>query len=174
MTCIIVRTGPMDTMRPAVPAFEEWYRALRPRVHGVVLGLAHDGDLAADITADAFERAYARWTVLADADHRDAWVFTVALNAFRRHARRRTLDGRVRARTARAEVGAWAEPDPDLWRAVGRLAPRQRHAVVLRYVGDLTERQVAEVLEISEGGASALLAKARRELQRALEGSHGR
>jgi RNA polymerase sigma factor (sigma-70 family) len=54
--------------------------------------------------------------------------------------------------------------DPELWNAVAALPVRQREAIVLRYVGDLTERDVASVLGISEGAASAALVAARRRL----------
>jgi RNA polymerase sigma factor (sigma-70 family) len=54
--------------------------------------------------------------------------------------------------------------DPELWDAVAALPSRQREAIVLRYVGDLTERDVAGVLGISEGAASAALVAARRRL----------
>jgi DNA-directed RNA polymerase specialized sigma24 family protein len=47
---------------------------------------------------------------------------------------------------------------------VAALPLRQREAIVLRYVGDLTERDVARVLGISEGATSAALVAARRRL----------
>ena len=55
------------------------------------------------------------------------------------------------------------EIDPDLWAAVGSLPPRARAAVSLRYIGDLTERQVAEVLGVSPGTVASLH-QARRRL----------
>ena len=57
-----------------------------------------------------------------------------------------------------------SDVDPDVWDAVAALPQRQREAIVLRYVGDLTERDVAGVLGISEGAASAALVAARRRL----------
>ena len=47
---------------------------------------------------------------------------------------------------------------------MGELPLRQREAVVLRYVADLREREVATVMGISEGAASAALSAARRSL----------
>lgn len=48
----------------------------------------------------------------------------------------------------------------DLAEAVGRLPPRQRAVVVLRYFHDLTELQTAEVLEIAVGTVKSQHAKA--------------
>jgi RNA polymerase sigma factor (sigma-70 family) len=58
--------------------------------------------------------------------------------------------------------------DPDLWRAVARLPRRQREAVALRYLADLTEAEIATVMRISEGAVSATLTRARRELAASL------
>ena len=44
-------------------------------------------------------------------------------------------------------------PDPGLWEAVGKLSPKQRAAVVLRFVSDLPYRQVGRILDISEAAA---------------------
>jgi RNA polymerase sigma factor (sigma-70 family) len=46
-----------------------------------------------------------------------------------------------------------ALPDPGLWEAVGKLPPKQRAAVVLRFVSDLPFRQVGRILDISEVAA---------------------
>jgi RNA polymerase sigma factor (sigma-70 family) len=40
-----------------------------------------------------------------------------------------------------------------LWEAVGKLSPKQRAAVVLRFVSDLPYRQVGRILDISEAAA---------------------
>ena len=44
-------------------------------------------------------------------------------------------------------------PDPGLWEAVGKLAPKQRAAIVLRFVSDLPFRDVGRILDISEAAA---------------------
>ena len=66
---------------------------------------------------------------------------------------------------------AGAEPDlrPEVWAAVRRLPRRQREAIALRYVLDLSELQVAAAMGVAEGTASATLAAARRALAAALE-----
>jgi RNA polymerase sigma factor (sigma-70 family) len=44
-------------------------------------------------------------------------------------------------------------PDPSLWDAVRQLPPKQRAAIVLRFVSDLRFRDVGRILEISEEAA---------------------
>ena len=59
-------------------------------------------------------------------------------------------------------------PAIELWQAVGDLPRRQREAVVLRYIGDLTEAQTALAMGIAPGTAAATLSAARRSLARRL------
>jgi RNA polymerase sigma-70 factor (sigma-E family) len=56
---------------------------------------------------------------------------------------------------------AQAEVDErdEVWRALGRLPRRQRAVLVLRYFEDLTEVQVAELLEVSIGTVKSQAAK---------------
>jgi RNA polymerase sigma factor (sigma-70 family) len=96
------------------------------------------------------------------------WVYRVALNELRRRERRRRIELRLLHRRAVPLTAPPPEVDPELWTAVAALPRREREVVVLRYVADLREREVAEALGISEGAASAALVAARRRLARSL------
>jgi RNA polymerase sigma factor (sigma-70 family) len=62
-----------------------------------------------------------------------------------------------------------SERDPELADAIGRLPPRRRLIVFLRYFGDLSYQQIAELLGISAGTVGAALTQAHDELRAALE-----
>ena len=83
-----------------------------------------------------------------------SWLFSIAS--------RKAIDAhRVRARGPEpmADVEllpATDEPDPSdgaLWQHVRRLPPKQRQAVSLRYVADLSHREIATVMQTSEAAA---------------------
>ncbi len=63
-----------------------------------------------------------------------------------------------------------APRDPALWAQVRRLPAKQRQAVVLRYLGDLSHREIAAVMATSEAAARRNvfegLARLRQELAR--------
>jgi DNA-directed RNA polymerase specialized sigma24 family protein len=88
----------------------------------------------------------------------------LARSAHRRSARERLLWRRIHPRERGGEA-ARLMPGPDVERAVRRLPPRMRHAVVLRYIADMTEGDVAAAMELSRGGVSSLLVKARAQLK---------
>jgi len=84
-----------------------------------------------------------------------AWFLTIArnkaLDSHRARARRPVPvpDPDAQAVDPPAVEGA----DEELWSAVRALPPKQRAAVVLRFVNDLSHREIARVLDSSEAAA---------------------
>ena len=144
--------------------FEAWYVHMHPRVISLVLVASNDADVAADSADEAFARALDRWGRVESMRSPEAWVCRVALNVMRRRMRRRMLEQRlVGSQPPRAGAG---EPivHPELWAAIRRLPDRQRLAVLLRYVADLSEADVADAMGIARGTVSSSLAAARASL----------
>lgn len=154
--------------------FEQWYIRVWPRLVRFARAQAGgDAAEAAEVASEAMVRVYERWgtgTVLDPTP----WVCTVALNLLRRRARRRGLEKHVvdRLRRRPADGEPWT-PDVDLTQAIAQLPPRQRTAIYLRYVADLTQAQVAQVLGIAPGSAASLLHAARHNLEDRLRTSDG-
>ncbi|MGF1662709.1 MAG: RNA polymerase sigma factor [Kineosporiaceae bacterium] len=147
--------------------FEAWYEVVAPDLTRRIAWSLGDPMLGREAAAEAFARAYERWSVVRDLDSPEGWVHRVAVNVCRRAWRRRALERRAMARTLPSPlVVEMAVPDDDVLRAVGRLPVRMRTAVRLRYWEDLTEREVAERMAVAPGTASAMLAAARRRLRR--------
>ncbi|MDP9342224.1 MAG: sigma-70 family RNA polymerase sigma factor [Actinomycetota bacterium] len=147
--------------------FQELYRAEFGAVYRAVFLACGDRSVAEDATQEAFARALERWGRLRDRPWVAGWVATTAMNVARRSLRRRPgpeLEGAVGA--------AGADPDAaeDVRRAVRRLPPRQREAVVLHYAMDLPVVEVARLMRCAEGTVKAHLSKAREALRGRLEG----
>lgn len=148
--------------------FDRWYEREHAQVLAVLTVLSGDVELAREATDEAFARALERWERVAAMTSPAAWVHTVGLNCLRRTRRRARLEGALIRRRPPRSVTVDKEPDPELWEAVRRLAPRQRLAVVLRFVGDLSEPEIAEVMRISRGTVASTLADARALLRTVL------
>ena len=97
-------------------------------------------------------RAYPR---LRDASNLRAWLFTIAhrkaIDAHRARARRAVPVDEVPEQA----VGGGFElnGEPELWRAVRGLPPKQRAAVLHRYVNDLAYVDIGRVMGCSEDAA---------------------
>jgi RNA polymerase sigma factor (sigma-70 family) len=114
------------------------------------------GDRAAaeDVAADALTIALVRWRRVGPLPYRLAWVLRVTgnlgLKAARRRDRLRVVDA---GDIASAEDGFERDATlrVTLTSALAGLPRRQRDAVVLRYLGGRSEREIAEALGVSSG-----------------------
>jgi RNA polymerase sigma factor (sigma-70 family) len=127
---------------------------------------AVDGDDVFQETVVAALRAYPK---LRHADNLKGWLLTIAHNKALDHHR-----ARARRPVPAEEIELEASPpngaeprDDALWDAVHELPPKMRGAVLLRFVGDLSHREIAAALGSSEDAArrslSDALAKLRHE-----------
>ena len=151
------------------PFFDDWYRGEHPRVLGAITALSGDADLAADVTDEAFTRALAAWPRVERMASPAGWTHRVALNALRRRHRRRGTERRALSSASGRAGGAAtvhldATRDPEVWNAVRALPEKQRFAIVLRYVADLSEATIAETMGVSRGTVASNLSDARRSL----------
>jgi len=108
------------------------------------------GDPAAaeDVAAEALTRAYVAWRRLRGAAWRDGWVLKTTANLALRARQRRSLDA------SPAVLGESADAlltRMELAGALRSLPRRQRETVVLHFLGDLTEAEVAATLDVSVG-----------------------
>jgi RNA polymerase sigma factor (sigma-70 family) len=129
-------------------SFEAAFDELFPRAVRLANRLLGDRAAAEDVAAEALARAYARWSRVGGLPYRDGWVLKVATNLAIDRLRRRPLDLTPPA----AEVFEDAvHVRMALNAALLTLAPRQRQAVALRYLGGLSDKEVALALGISLG-----------------------
>lgn len=150
-------------VRTYIDSFDTWYRAEHPRLLAAMTLVAADPEVAAEATAEAFTRALERWNRVAIMDSPGGWLYRTAANVVRRRQRRAGMERRLLARH-RPVVEAPPSLDRAVWDAVAALPERQRTAIALRYLLDLTQAQVAEAMGIAPGTVSATLTTARRNL----------
>jgi len=130
--------------------------------------------LAEDLLADTFERVLkARRPFDPRQASRKTWLYSIALNLLRDHARRRDAEGRALERSeaapASAERSLAGVADRDaLARALATLSGEEREAVALRFGADLTVPEMAKLtgvpLTTMEGRVYRGLRKLRLEI----------
>jgi RNA polymerase sigma factor (sigma-70 family) len=147
-----------------VTDFEPWYRREHDRMVNSLYLISGSVDAARDATDEGFARAAQHWSRVRRMDSPAGWTFRVALNVLRREMRRRTREVDALRRRGSTEAFVERSPDPDLWRAVAALPDRQREAIVLRYVADLPEADIAIALGVARGTVASNLSRARESL----------
>ncbi len=169
-----------DTALPADPiAARAFIEVLFARHHGEIyaylIRMLRDAELAADLAQDAFIRAYRAYASLEDPSRARAWLYQIANHVALDEIRRRRIvrfipwTGESRGAAPSAERLAMdTRLSGELERALARIPERQRSALLLAEVHELTGVELAATLGTSHVAARALLTRARESLRRAL------
>jgi RNA polymerase sigma factor (sigma-70 family) len=131
--------------------FDELFRELYLPAFAVARRILGDDQESEDAASEALARTAASWRRVKDLPYQRAWVLRVTANVSTDMVRRRHRRSRDRA------LGPAVDREPDidgrleLAISLAKLPRRQREVLVLRYLADFTEEQVAEALCISLG-----------------------
>jgi RNA polymerase sigma-70 factor (ECF subfamily) len=169
-----VRAAQADRM-----AFDRLYRRYLDPVYSYAFYQLGDHHEAEDATERTFLAALAAIDGFTDegATFR-AWLFRIAhnaiANAHRSRRRRRTepmsdVEQHHAPGADPAGVVARADEDREHRAALARLPAERRQVIVLRFVDELSSREIGAVLDRSDGAARVLLHRALRDLARELE-----
>lgn len=144
-------------------------------IYAYLARMVRDPELAADLAQDTFVKAYRAFDSLEDPAHARAWLYQiahrVALDEFRRRKIVRFLPwtGESRGAAPSAEhLALEGRFSGDMERALRKMPERQRSALLLAELHDLTGLELAAALGVSHVAARALLTRARESLRQAL------
>jgi RNA polymerase sigma-70 factor (ECF subfamily) len=144
-------------------------------IYAYLARMCREPELAADLAQDTFVKAYKAYDSLEDPAHARAWLYQiahrVALDEFRRRKIVRFLPwtGESRGAAPSAEhLALEGRFSGDMERALARMPERQRSALLLAELHDLTGLELAAALGVSHVAARALLTRARESLRQAL------
>ncbi len=168
--------GPHEAAAADVRAqIEVLFSLHHAEIHGFLTRMVRDPELAADMTQDTFVKAYRAYDTLEDPERARAWLYQiahrVALDEFRRRRIVRFLPwtGESHGAAPSAEhLALEGRFSAEMERALLRMPERQRAALILAELHDLTGLELAEALGISHLAARAMLTRARESLRRAL------
>lgn len=143
------------------PDFDERFDDLARLAHRVAYRILGQRQEAEDVAQEALARAFVRWRRIGG--HADAWVTRVATNLALGLLRRRRTQPLTEAEPG--AVDAVASDRLELVQMIEGLPRRQREVVVLRYLADLSEADVAERLGVSRGSVKRHAHRATRALE---------
>jgi RNA polymerase sigma factor (sigma-70 family) len=128
--------------------YDDFFRQVLPRAVGVARRVTGERAAAEDAAVEALARAHLHWQRIGVLPWREAWVLRVAAREALRHLPRQRPLSVLPAMDDATESVALRQA---LIAALRRLPTRQREAIVLRYLADMTESDVGLALGIRQG-----------------------
>jgi RNA polymerase sigma-70 factor (ECF subfamily) len=154
---------------------ERLYAVHHGEIYAYLARMLRDDELAADLTQETFVKAYRAYDTLADHNRARAWLYQIAGRTALDELRRRKIvrfvpwTGESRGEASSAEdLVLRGRLSADLERALMRIPPRQRQALLLAELHELSGLELAEAMGVSHVAARALLTRGRESLRQAL------
>lgn len=162
--------------RQSAAAFvETLFARHQGEIFAYLVRMLRDPELAADLAQDAFVKAYKAYDTLEKDENARAWLYQIAHRVALDHIRRRKIvrfipfTGESPGSSPSAErVAMDVQLSGPLERAMARIPERQRAALLMAEVHDLTGLELAAALGVSHIAARALLTRGRESLRQAL------
>jgi RNA polymerase sigma-70 factor (ECF subfamily) len=167
-----------DDPPQALPPFDDIYTGHAANVYRFCLSQLGDAEAAADVTQDAFIKAFSAYErVSPNPETARTWLISIARNCCidyrRQNGRWQRLIRRLEQfRETPLDIEVLAHHHSELERAtaaIARLRTRERELIGLRVAADLSFREVAALLGISEEAAKVATRRALRKLRSKLE-----
>ena len=161
-------------------AFIEAYESHYTKLFAYVYSRVGNVELAKDLTAEVFEKAYVKGHGVREAAAYTTWLFMIARNVVIGHYRRQKRENNgmnkvkdslwLSERPAEPEAGALhGEAVSNLMRHVRRLSCRDQELLALKFEGELSYVEISRVLGLSEVNARVSIFRALRRLRSLME-----
>jgi RNA polymerase sigma factor (sigma-70 family) len=159
------------------PSFDQVYESLFPVIYRISLRITGDKEVAEDLCHEAFIKLMERADVLPDLDQSKYWLIRVVKNLSLNHEKRRGRERAAYSRLSRITRGASESTEKlvlaestraDVQLALNGLPYNLRTPLVFREYGDLSYKEIASILRISESNVKVRIFRARERLEKAL------
>lgn len=167
-------------------AFEQLVIKYQTAVYNLCLRMTGDPEDAADMTQEAFLKAWRNLDSFQGNAAFSTWLYRLASNTcldhLRSRKRRPQLSLMMEDEDGETQELDVADPTPDpeaqvialdeqsrLNEALQSLEPEQRQILILRAVNGLSYTEIAQAMELKEGTVKSRLARARDQLRKILE-----
>ena len=156
--------------------FADLYHQYFPKVFAYVYGRVQNKELSLDIVSDVFERAFIKKQSLRSPDAFGSWLFTIARNEVSSHWRKEKPAAKA------VQEAAWEtelnhqprSPEETLLHKeridnlilfLRQLPRREQEIISLKFDAELTNREIADVLNTSDVNVRVTIFRALRKLR---------
>lgn len=162
--------------------FAERYRRFFPRVFAYVYGRVHNAQVAEDLVADVFERAFMKADSLRNDEAYSTWLFTIARNVVISYTRRQGRESVVDPDVLKAIAPSRESVEGDILlreevTAVAQLLrtfpQREQDIVALKFDAELSNAQIAQIMGLSEANVRVILFRTLRKLRELMGPARG-
>jgi RNA polymerase sigma-70 factor (ECF subfamily) len=180
----IILHGSRDKFQTLV----EKYQSL---VFRTCIGFLHDKDDADDLTQEVFIQTYQSLNSFKGDSAFSTWIYRIAVNASLNRVRKNSripILNRLESlfdngKEKKISLNAYETEDPEsilikhekskwIQNALDTLPENQRTAIVLSKYDDLSQKEIAEIMKITEGAVEALIQRAKKNLRIKLSASY--
>ncbi|MGI4791758.1 MAG: sigma-70 family RNA polymerase sigma factor [Janthinobacterium lividum] len=164
-------TNPHCTLAQKHTAFDHLVRNYQDMAFGCAYAILGDFQCAEDAAQDAFLAAWQHLGQLVYPAAFPGWLRRIVVTQCRRQTRNRRLntisldDVALQADGNMALIAEQQETHGELTAAIGQLPEGERIVVVLFYLNEYSQREIAAFLDISESTVKKRLASARKRLK---------
>lgn len=165
--------------------FEKAVHENRPRIYRFLLASSHDPDLAEVLTQECFLKAFQHWSSFRGDAQVSTWLMKIAINLQKSHWRNRRTQFWHQACASTVEADDILRQVPDerespersaiakqqmtlVWNIISGLPRRQRRVYLLRAVGELKVKEIADMTGIPEGTVKTYLHRSVKSIRKAL------
>ena len=172
----VARKAGGDYQQAFIEAYERHYTKLFAYVYSRVGNV----ELAKDLTAEVFEKAYLKGHSVREAAAYTTWLFMIAKNAVIGHYRRqkRETNGMNKVKDSLWLSDRSTDPEADtlrgeavsnLMRHLRRLSDRDQELLALKFEGELSYAEISRVLRLSEVNVRVSIFRALKRLRSLME-----
>ena len=177
----ILMTLPGKVARSTSEAFAVFYDEYLPRIFRYFSYKMADVHQAEDLTATVFEKALTKFqSYTAEKAALSTWVFRIARNTLIDHYRVSQRRKSVSLEVTQTDPEDGRTPEQDfiesedsrmLRQCVSRLSEKEQEIISLKFAGDMTNRQIAGLLGLSDSNVGIILYRAIRKLRTDFQGA---
>lgn len=160
-------------------AYADLMAAYREPLYLLLLRMTHNTTTAADLTVDTFSKAFLQLHRYAPTGTFSSWLYTIGVNTYIDHLRRKRIDTVPLSATERTPDGEYIEyqipsgsPNPEeammrierdetLRQVVAELKQPYRQIVEMRYYEDMSYEEIAQKLHVPIGTVKIRLSRAK-------------
>ncbi len=176
----------LEGNQEAFRAIVEQYKA---KIFRTCIGFVHNREDAEELTQDVFVSVYQNLNRFKGNSSFSTWIYRVAVNSSLNHLRRQKRFGFIQRLENVFGIGTSDEKSAgmkfadspeklliddernnQLYKAIDSLPENQRIAFTLSKYDEMSQREIAGVMNISEGAVEALIQRAKANLQKNLAG----